>query len=91
MKNIIASINFEERTDKKAVNSNDTFKVWMSSTINQDIYSTTLITGLSFTKISDFEYDVTADNTGFNKISLQIQNKDKSKTSVSNTLLAIVG
>ena len=88
--NIIASIKFDQKTSKLVVNGSAEFKVWVETIFNQDIYETTLITDLSFVKESEYEYTVTADNSGFNTIELQLSNKAKTKTTVSNTLLAIV-
>lgn len=88
--NIIASIKFEEKTSVKVVDENSEFNVWVDVLFNQDIYETTLVTDLSFVKVSEYQYTVTADNLEFNTIEMVLSNKDKSKQKTSNTLVAVV-
>ncbi len=69
---------------------NKKVKIWLSTIYNTNEFESTLITNLQFTKVSDYEYEVTGDLKGFNKIELSVLNKDKSKSISSNSLILIV-
>lgn len=91
--NIIASIHFEERQPFKSVSLNDEVTVWVDTMINQSYYNTEIVTDLSVVKVSNHQYTITADATGFHNIEIKVTNKPSLKPlkeSISNTLLLIV-
>lgn len=83
-------INFDEREAFKAVDALSSFKVWVNNVVNNDYYDTGLVTDLSYVKESDHEYTVIADVSGMQQIHLTLQNKAKTKTKLSNTLVVAV-
>lgn len=75
----------------KVVQQNEVVKIWVDNIFNQNTFDFSLNSaGLTFNKISNYEYDVTADSVGYHTLHLTISNRDKVKSIVSKSLLLIV-
>ena len=91
IENVRANIKFAGNAQGyKIAMENDEVTIYVETLFNLDLYETELTTDLSYVKVSEYEYTLTGDILGFNRIQITITDKPKVKQTRSNTLLLIV-
>lgn len=76
----------------KIVPLNSELSVWLKTIINTDVYESVLECALNSEKVSEYQYKITANATGFYRVRLKLVHKNKEKTIQKNSqdLLIVV-
>lgn len=86
LKTIKPFISFGNGVTQKEIQSGQTVTVWLGTLYNQNIYSSTLVTGGTVQKVSNYEYRVTFTAPGTHSIYLVVTTKVKGSDLQSNTI-----
>lgn len=83
---------FDGITEKwKAVRTGDVVVVWLDSLYHSEDYDTTIVnTNVTINQINSQKWEITTLAAGFIKLEVIVQDKPKTKTFRSNSLLLVV-
>lgn len=90
LRNINPRIKFDGNDMMIVVKQGEEFNVWVQEVYNELEYDFERTSNLTTVKVNDYQYKVTANELGFNKITVNVGNRDKSISNNSNSLVVYV-